>query len=1193
MTPQRHLLSTSIARLTHIACVAGLAFTTALLGGCKDRLIQHQPISYAMENGMSGTLRYLDHDYDGAGDPTVDLSSLFGGLGVLTDGIVPEREFDAAPGWVGWASRDPVITFDFGKRVEIERVSLYVDSPPASREAARVDPPSEIRLRMNGKEIFYPVGEVAPGEAARIDIKKLGFDGQYLEIQLIRKDLWVMIGEAAFYGRNFVPCDDGLDGQGSGRYSIDDPACHNPEVEALSHNRVRVNFDCDSDAEQLDLYRGINTDDPNAMDRIYSEYVCNNTEAGFDDTYAQPGRQYCYQVRKWEIGGGTSETVVRCVTTPQIERGAGPSDLDAPEPSDGMGQLEMMSGRMTKVPVSWYWTNEYTPPSDSSATSVAFRSSCSVSASAAGYCDTAMIATWEVCDANSCKDYAAVNDDDPDPEQHGTGSGRGSYVKVDLRRQIADSISLTVFSRQRATSKTSVEYSLDNGGSWSKLASSMHVGGTVVDVGPLIAGDTLEVMTRREGILDQATQMLLFSDEASVIPVESVREALGFDPHIDVPSGWNSERGYLLIGKVAQLNSSQRWIESFVDLERGPVESMRSASLTGCAGGPCSLELDPGRHLVMVYATLDFPVGEYQIGDPSTHNPASDMPVLSDDNDGCPSQSRDGNEPEDWYRGTPNGPAFSMIIEEQFIDVATGNPLWIEQDRRTVPRGAFGTGPTGSGDGWNKFVMPLEVSRVSTIRVRTESHVPSDEIDYFGSWRSQRNPQATELKVVSYNMLFDDENFNESKFRNAANLFGTRGNIKLETRIVEMRRDQADFQWEADIIGLQEVYDDDGNYVFSDIMHDELEAKGAEDWAYSVGQGEHSGWVGTMGLNSMFTREAFWPGGQLDHTRFSSGAMSAAGCSQGSRAEWQECRVVADDDLADNAGDINNFTTPTRASVWRDGDTKDRPITVFDVHLEASDGARDFGARLAETRDLMGTIDALLAAQPEAFNRSGSANPKHYQNRIIILGDWNVRCHECGEHYWLLRELRDHYGYAVDTAMAVYDADGNLSYGMHNGNDGYDATGVPFDYQHMWADDPIGQWLAWNSPDTPHDRRDSDYPWWAADWRSKTGDDKSRSGERLSMVFLVGKGWAYDDAVLDYRLLNDRSVESPMHTDGRAVEQWVDCDTAGMANNDATSYAPNHWMGCSPTSAAGSGPGAPALSGDHKPIGVRLRVWDR
>src|SRR6185369_2205697 len=75
------------------------------------------PVAYSMLNGESGFNGYHDDTYNGAGNPSVNLSPLSGGVGQLTNGVVGTNDIFANSSfdWVGWTSYNPVVVvFDFG-----------------------------------------------------------------------------------------------------------------------------------------------------------------------------------------------------------------------------------------------------------------------------------------------------------------------------------------------------------------------------------------------------------------------------------------------------------------------------------------------------------------------------------------------------------------------------------------------------------------------------------------------------------------------------------------------------------------------------------------------------------------------------------------------------------------------------------------------------------------------------------------------------------------------------------------------------------------------------------------------------------------------------------------------------------------------------------------------------------------------
>ena len=169
--------------------------------------------------------------------------------------------------------------------------------------------------------------------------------------------------------------------------------------------------------------------------------------------------------------------------------------------------------------------------------------------------------------------------------------------------------------------------------------------------------------------------------------------------------------------------------------------------------------------------------------------------------------------------------------------------------------------------------------------------------------------------------------------------------------------------------------------------------------------------------------------------------------------------------------------------------------------------------------------------------------------------------HSCGEHYWILKKLRNHYGYAVDVSMIpVKEGD---HFGMH---DTIDPSGGYQSYEN---------WRA-----SPNYTPSSVYPWWAATYRGDT-DRKNGKSERHDVILLIGKGWAYDDPVREYMVMSDRDDPSPLNPKGGGVEMWQSADNVTDGNNN---YAPNYSLG------SGATAGKPALHSDHQPVGARLRI---
>jgi hypothetical protein len=875
-------------------------------------------------------------------------------------------------------------------------------------------------------------------------------------------------------------------------------------------------------------------------------------------------------------------------------------DLDAPAYADPNVEYEMTTGRLTKIPVSWYWTNRPTGglrldgPHD-----VMFRSTCTRDDTDAGRCDTGLLVYYLGCRAEGrcTRPFTYYNNDDPQPGIHGTGSGRGSFVDPPAQA-FSTTYSVTVFSQMRATSRTTADYSLDGGQTWTRLSpASMEVGGTLVGVGRFPATDRLDIETTSQGVGAEETEMLLFSPGYPARDyqiVSSQVSALDHDPRIAALADRITLRNYVLIGKVTRSTTAAafRGTEIWVDLDRAPHPAAVDVSNSAC-DGVCGATFTPGRYLVSVFAATDAPVGHFELNDTASWHLSGKMPVLS--KDGCPNDVRDGWGDSTWYRGAPNEMVMTMLIERRSCSRSLPgqamNCLWPVIQSRGIPRGAFGA---DTGAGWNRFALELDVEASGVYRVRTQDL--RQGISHFEKWRYQRNPVATELKVASYNAYYSVNSFNEGKYRNLANLLGTGGAIISAENRVQEHPDQTPWQWEADVLALQEV----SAAGYSAIVQDELHARSSLRWQFAQGRGED--WWGSSitegpGMSPVYVNSHFWPSVSSGSMHFSPEAKKAAECSDDhGRAEYAECHL-GENDMGD--GDIYNYGTPIKVGVRRPGLGENRPITVLNVHLESSEGAADFAPRVGELHSIIETLDALLQADPQAFNRAAPTDPDrshpfYYQNRAIIIGDWNVRAHECGEHYWMLRQLRAHFGYAVDVSLAAVDLSGGLSFGAHTRDLGYDGDDIPRGYQSIWGDDPRSPpaWQPWR--DVPDHSASSAFPWWASDWRDKTsGEDKV--GERLSMIVLVGRGWAYDDPVLSYGVMSDRNRSSPMQSDARGVEMWRpdDCDDQGSVANDARGYAPSYSLGCDDQAGGGVRPGAPALHSDHRPLGVRLRVWSR
>lgn len=483
--------------------------------------------------------------------------------------------------------------------------------------------------------------------------------------------------------------------------------------------------------------------------------------------------------------------------------------------------------------------------------------------------------------------------------------------------------------------------------------------------------------------------------------------------------------------------------------------------------------------------------------------------------------------------------------------------------------------------------------------------VPAAGVSLFEDWRYERNPEATELKVATYNTLFNSESFDASKYKNIANLLGTRGSLDPLHHRIEERLDQAPFQWESDVIGMQEVIkehdDNTPDDKYTAVMLDELKLRGPLDWTFAQGCGETwdcvvvGGCSDGPGMNPTFVNSNFFPTELPASAYFSSAAKKRADCyDRDGHPYYNECHL-SKQGMGD--GDTYNYATTAKVAEWRGG-ADDRLIAMFNVHMEASKGPKDFAPRVGEIRSLLKIMDRLLEADHLAFNRAAETDehkpsPLHHQNRAIIMGDWNVCAHECGEHYWMVRMLREHFGYAVDVSMVLPDANGSLKQTMHTGDFGYGAGEVPIGYQHMTSDDPRPgpAWLACQVDPRPLGLQRVPVVGHRLAQQEVDGGQGGRAAvhDRARREWLGVRRSCLVVCVYERQKL--RVTDEPVRPRRRDVapRQLRDARSVGHAKG----YVPHYSLGCDGSSHGGLSAGAPALHSDHRPMGARLRIWSR
>jgi len=174
------------------------------------------PTSYDMFNGngqaSGGSFNYWDKNYTGMGATTVDNARLWGGLGDLTDGVIPTLNWFAVEnaagtgpyvGWRGSRLPRPTVTFRFGSSVVLDSLRVYVDD---SNGAGGVTVPLQVGIGVEGGPYTYfnlvdvpasvPVDYLVPG---------LGLTGTAFDVQFVHRTDWLFVSEVTFDGRSSAP----------------------------------------------------------------------------------------------------------------------------------------------------------------------------------------------------------------------------------------------------------------------------------------------------------------------------------------------------------------------------------------------------------------------------------------------------------------------------------------------------------------------------------------------------------------------------------------------------------------------------------------------------------------------------------------------------------------------------------------------------------------------------------------------------------------------------------------------------------------------------------------------------------------------------------------------------------------------------------------------------------------------------
>jgi hypothetical protein len=879
--------------------------------------------------------------------------------------------------------------------------------------------------------------------------------------------------------------------------------------------------------------------------------------------------------------GTTSGTVEPSRTSEPSPRAPTSRNLDRPPFPAIDAEVDMPAGRLNKLPVSWFYMTRIAQPSGSHRLRVRTRG-------CAGAADTALLVTYD----DGTSRFAAFDNDG------NTGEGNGRCSLVDLgEKTAAATYAVYVFSMTRATSHAAVEISKSAGEpSWAALTED-DFGGTLVRVGALRRGEFVKVETENDGTGNDPTRLVLFEPPPAGSTIvgraaifNDIQSTSDLDPAITVNEDWPSRSNAALVGKDARSTASLAGIETRVDLVRGPLDADETAVPLQCGGTGCTgstAVLPRGRYYVTVFARTSRPFAGLAAGE---QHLASEMGT---DQDGaCPSIAR----------GIGNGRAFTAILKKNGAAVAT----------RVVPRALLGDDQNlGS---FNRIVFEAEGDGTSTFAVDVADK--KDDVTFFASWRYVRNADVNELKVTSWNFAHwaeeDSQAIRTAIVQNAADVLGTRGTIVPAARRVDEPANQAPWQWEADVMSFQE---------FKQTTHqpllERLRARTSYGWSVVNANTEITDVPGydAVFYGPVLVDDAFRP---AEGIKYGPAQLDDGVSSYRCNSNWDgpPSDYACPLGYIDNATyDFYNRAIPVKLrakrGLGRDAGT-DRPVAFFNWHLYYE--TPNFSQRRENVENMVKAIKYLMARPSSgrfplgacAFNKECKNDPRHYANRIIIVGDSNMHNHRCGEFMWNIRRLREEFGYAVDVSSATLDAsnrtfdmqfsgapltDPNAEQFVHCEANGASKTaegpagtaGCPYHYQGLYN---------WNLNTAAGLNLASWYPWWAATSQNEHAHDNG--GERYDVVFLVGRGWAYDDPILSYRVLSHRDDPSPMASPmngylGGGIEAAYDVnDCVGNVADGHGNYAPNFQL-----RSCGVGEGSPAIRSDHVPIGARLRIWAR
>jgi hypothetical protein len=440
----------------------------------------------------------------------------------------------------------------------------------------------------------------------------------------------------------------------------------------------------------------------------------------------------------------------------------------------------------------------------------------------------------------------------------------------------------------------------------------------------------------------------------------------------------------------------------------------------------------------------------------------------------------------------------------------------------------------------------------------------------------------------------------DNEYKNAADVLGPRGVVRPSDFSFSDPDVRGPFQWNSDVVAMTEMGDrqnysdqtvaDRGQGMRAAFLNT---ASSADPQGWGLVQGVTESFPNGDGLGSVFVAKSQFPingtPGSLMLSEYV-GHMdddSEGKCFRDTASARFECMLTDG-----NPGSSTGFIP----AAVKAKSTLDQPILIVEAHL-LDDGSsfgirRDVGNRINQTAALNAMIPGLLDRQGHIANRLATPNvPGFFVNspntRIILMGDLNLESQNYGEHYWVLKKLRDTFGYALDVAMALDDSPGpKVGTGMHNVAAGLDDSGC-LQTRYEWVrlvDHGVPRYDL-----NPHcdgaQNNSLRMAWWASTWRGAVGNHllhTSYGPARYDFIILLGRGWEMDDPVRAYRILQDAdSYENPFAPSKKGVSTWITNGSSNLPGN----YKPRFDIG------DGLNSGSAAWSSDHHPIGATLRIW--